>query len=119
MDYAPFCACVFFSSRRRHTSWALVTGVHTCALPICPSGPVYTVPQLVQDPQVLHLGVVHETHTDDGHLVRVITQPVHLSRTPASVAAAAPGWGNETDDVLRAEERRVGKACVSTFRSRG
>src|SRR3546814_11610212 len=25
---------VFFSSRRRHTSCALVTGVHTCALPI-------------------------------------------------------------------------------------
>src|SRR3546814_12981277 len=24
----------FFSSRRRHTSFALVTGVHTCALPI-------------------------------------------------------------------------------------
>src|SRR3546814_2174963 len=24
----------FFSSRRRHTSCALVTGVHTCALPI-------------------------------------------------------------------------------------
>src|SRR3546814_9669381 len=23
-----------FSSRRRHTSWALVTGVQTCALPI-------------------------------------------------------------------------------------
>src|SRR3546814_6411537 len=27
-----FC---FFSSRRRHTSCALVTGVQTCALPIC------------------------------------------------------------------------------------
>src|SRR3546814_2016731 len=26
----------FFSSRRRHTSGALVTGVQTCALPICP-----------------------------------------------------------------------------------
>src|SRR3546814_2433858 len=26
----------FFSSRRRHTSCALVTGVQTCALPICP-----------------------------------------------------------------------------------
>src|SRR3546814_4450481 len=25
---------VFFSSRRRHTRCALVTGVHTCALPI-------------------------------------------------------------------------------------
>src|SRR3546814_7520007 len=37
-----FCLCVelisclfFFSSRRRHTSCALVTGVQTCALPIC------------------------------------------------------------------------------------
>src|SRR3546814_4569181 len=26
---------VFFSSRRRHTRCALVTGVQTCALPIC------------------------------------------------------------------------------------
>src|SRR3546814_1334154 len=26
--------CLFFSSRRRHTSCALVTGVQTCALPI-------------------------------------------------------------------------------------
>src|SRR3546814_17106920 len=33
--------CFFFSSRRRHTRCALVTGVQTCALPICshmPSG---------------------------------------------------------------------------------
>src|SRR3546814_20858722 len=28
--------CVFFSSRIRHTSCALVTGVQTCALPISP-----------------------------------------------------------------------------------
>src|SRR3546814_3561441 len=29
--------CFFFSSRRRHTSCALVTGVQTCALPISAS----------------------------------------------------------------------------------
>src|SRR3546814_3008246 len=28
----------FFSSRRRHTRCALVTGVQTCALPICGPG---------------------------------------------------------------------------------
>src|SRR3546814_21045489 len=28
-------SCFFFSSRRRHTRCALVTGVQTCALPIC------------------------------------------------------------------------------------
>src|SRR3546814_3319849 len=35
-----FCISVgffFFSSRRRHTRCALVTGVQTCALPICKS----------------------------------------------------------------------------------
>src|SRR3546814_3465409 len=30
----------FFSSRRRHTRCALVTGVQTCALPICAYGDV-------------------------------------------------------------------------------
>src|SRR3546814_11893836 len=32
------CVCVFFffSSRRRHTRCALVTGVQTCALPVMP-----------------------------------------------------------------------------------
>src|SRR3546814_8125880 len=46
-----FCAimcCVnifFFSSRRRHTRCALVTGVQTCALPICPGA---APPQLCQ-----------------------------------------------------------------------
>src|SRR3546814_5618850 len=30
-----FFICFFFSSRRRHTRCALVTGVQTCDLPIC------------------------------------------------------------------------------------
>src|SRR3546814_1140420 len=32
--YHAVCAFFFFSSRRRHTRCALVTGVQTCALPI-------------------------------------------------------------------------------------
>src|SRR3546814_1124039 len=32
------CVVFFFSSRRRHTRCALVTGVQTCALPICEIG---------------------------------------------------------------------------------
>src|SRR3546814_2597020 len=35
MCYVEF---FFFSSRRRHTSCALVTGVQTCAPPICDAG---------------------------------------------------------------------------------
>src|SRR3546814_9262997 len=41
-DFVDLCCIIvhyvldfFFSSRRRHTRCALVTGVQTCALPIC------------------------------------------------------------------------------------
>src|SRR3546814_3268374 len=56
----------FFSSRRRHTRCALVTGVQTCALPISvvfasASGRVYPS-------QVLNVGV--ETVRSDGRDVR-------------------------------------------------
>jgi crotonobetainyl-CoA:carnitine CoA-transferase CaiB-like acyl-CoA transferase len=65
-----------------------------------PCGPVYTVPQLVEDQQIRHLGVVKQTQTTDGAPIRVITQPVQLSRTPPGVVSAAPEWGEQTDEVL-------------------
>src|SRR3546814_20926102 len=40
------CFCCFFSSRRRHTRCALVTGVQTCALPILPR---YDVAETLQE----------------------------------------------------------------------
>src|SRR3546814_4565505 len=40
--------CFFFSSRRRHTRCALVTGVQTCALPICRTPEQSPVPELAR-----------------------------------------------------------------------
>src|SRR3546814_1121672 len=34
MSFVDVCGLFFFSSRRRHTRCALVTGVQTCALPL-------------------------------------------------------------------------------------
>src|SRR3546814_6268192 len=80
----------FFSSRRRHTRCALVTGVQTCALPISDLG--MTSASDLSSQQVL----VFVTHgfLGDGFC---ITEPSLLTRS---------------------EERRVGKECVSTCRSR-
>src|SRR3546814_12092239 len=89
-----FAVCFFFSSRRRHTRCALVTGVQTCALPIC-------LAQRLHQALVVHrvalggLGVrQHEGQRDDQQR-------------------------RQRQDVeRRSEERRVGKECVSTCRSR-
>src|SRR3546814_5794514 len=40
--YVDVVCCFFFSSRRRHTRCALVTGVQTCALPICHEAGAFT-----------------------------------------------------------------------------
>src|SRR3546814_2116711 len=72
-----------FSSRRRHTRCALVTGVQTCALPISSYGPYARA------------------------MVRVCKEESFHQRQ-----------GFEIMMTLRSEERRVGKECVSTCRSR-
>src|SRR3546814_5196045 len=96
-----YVSCVFvffFSSRRRHTRCALVTGVQTCALPI--SGPVD--------------GTQVDGGTGDGG-----TGASAPAAEPAKPGVGRdrrrPGPGSRT---LRSEERRVGKECVSTCRSR-
>src|SRR3546814_7559294 len=71
----------FFSSRRRHTRCALVTGVQTCALPIYAH-----VSEIYRDVKIA------EIYEGTNEIQKWI--------------------------VARSEERRVGKECVSTCRSR-
>src|SRR3546814_4027457 len=99
-----WCCCLFFfSSRRRHTICALVTGVQTCALPIflCEVGHAPEVVGLVDVLAVeqvrLCLGDLRFQVKDDFCLC--------LGIDDASL-------------FQRSEERRVGKECVSTCRSR-
>jgi crotonobetainyl-CoA:carnitine CoA-transferase CaiB-like acyl-CoA transferase len=66
-----------------------------------PCGPVYTMAQVFDDPQVRHLGVARTVAASDGRPVHVVTQPVTLSRTPAAVTHAAPEWGEHSSAVLR------------------
>src|SRR3546814_6421037 len=97
--------CFFFSSRRRHTSVSLVTGVQTFALPICDLLALGETLENAPDHR-FHRGedvvLLDETHLDV-ELVEFARQPVG-----ARVLVAEAGR-----DLERAEERRVGKECVS------
>src|SRR3546814_3129167 len=57
----------FFSSRRRHTRCALVTGVQTCALPILRAGRAMARRHPARDQPVA--GAIHKSQSDDGHPV--------------------------------------------------
>ncbi|MDB5591913.1 CoA transferase [Enterovirga sp.] len=65
-----------------------------------PAGPVYRVDEVFADPQVEHLGIaVPVRHPELGD-IRLVGQPIDLSRTPASIAAPTPDPGAHTDEVL-------------------
>ncbi len=65
-----------------------------------PAGPVYKIDEVFEDAQVKHLGMAAEgAHRTRGK-VRVVAEPVELSRTPAGIVSMAPDIGEHTDEIL-------------------
>src|SRR3546814_4772015 len=93
--------CFFFSSRRRHTRCALVNGVQTCALPISAGRLANELAKAACNDKSCGLPQRVQSITRQGVTVAVL---------------------DSFDDIdtghTRSEERRVGKECVSTCRSR-
>src|SRR3546814_20721733 len=110
----------FFSSRRRHTRCALVTGVQTCALPI--SAPRQRRARgSGQNGRVRGSSRAPLIAQHDGFGPRRFSDHVRSS----SLAAATLREEGSTIQPLecqrrvsRSDERRVGNECVSTCRSR-
>src|SRR3546814_355388 len=93
--------CFFFSSRRRHTRCALVTGVQTCALPICESVNVRHPERTDILDALLPAWLDARRQLREGHLplwnplraggVAGLVDPVHAELTPAFlIFAIAP-----------------------------
>src|SRR3546814_4326779 len=103
ISYLSLLCFFFFSSRRRHTRCALVTGVQTCALPIssphhytCSSGPEHT--------------------TRFSLLIGTLKTRILSGKPSAFLTKMECLLMNKC--CGRSEERRVGKECVSTCRYR-
>src|SRR3546814_8505068 len=99
----------FFSSRRRHTRCALVTGVQTCALPIFFRS---AFSSWIPGFSVLSGGVWLKKEKNRSYSEN--------RSNPGCPAHPGLHCGNEnlSPAFQRSEERRVGKECVSTCRSR-
>src|SRR3546814_19189374 len=119
--------CFFFSSRRRHTRCALVTGVQTCALPISIQAGKAAV-----DSAQINLGYATVRAPIDGRagkqqvtegalvgqgtatLLTTVDQidPLYVNFS-MSVSELTRARGLQSNGK-RSEERSVGKECVST-----
>src|SRR3546814_8633805 len=96
-----------FSSRRRHTRCALVTGVQTCALPISD----YKKMILIWNE------IVHQS----SKAIKLTQRRLKLlkRRFELEFQSCLEKWKDYCKLIAsRSEERRVGKECVSTCRSR-
>src|SRR3546814_20826672 len=96
------CICIFFfSSKRRHTRCALVTGVQTCALPISGDHQRWRIllQRLRLDPRAERH--VRERIGDHARHAELLLD--HLGDSGDRSTAASQH---------RSEERRVGKECV-------
>src|SRR3546814_4880686 len=107
--------CFFFSSRRRHTRCALGTGVQTCALPISALGPrlswveavMSVTPRMEKYEDDLRDQWQSHAHREEWRrFLRLLIETHTRDTTPVTVLSG------------RSAERRVGKACVGTCRSR-
>jgi crotonobetainyl-CoA:carnitine CoA-transferase CaiB-like acyl-CoA transferase len=65
-----------------------------------PCGPIYTMDQVFADPQVQHLGCAAPLAHPKLGAIKLVNQPVSLSRTPASLKRATPELGEHTAEIL-------------------
>lgn len=65
-----------------------------------PCGPIHSIDRMFDDPQVQHLDIAKVVPSEHYELMRLVGQPVSLSRTPSALRTAAPAHGQHTKTLL-------------------
>ena len=76
-----------------------------------PSGPIYSIDQMFGDPQVEHIKMAQPVKKK-GKEMKLVGQPVSLSRTPSKLVSWPPGLGEHTDQVLKEFGFRAGEIAA-------
>ena len=85
-----------YTARRTSAEW--VERLNKAGVPC---GPIYAIDQMFADPQVEHVGIAQSVTKKDKSKMRLVGQPVTLSRTPSRLVARPPELGEHTDAVLK------------------
>ncbi|MBK6648276.1 MAG: CoA transferase [Betaproteobacteria bacterium] len=63
-------------------------------------GHINNLQEVFEEPQIQHLGMVHDVVSQHQGAQRLVGQPVQLERTPSTIARAAPRRGEHTEEIL-------------------
>ena len=66
-----------------------------------PCGPIYTIDEMFDDPQVEHLGIAQPLTTEPFGDTQAMGQPFNLTRTPSSLVGSPPTRGQHTEEILQ------------------
>ncbi|MGR3342586.1 MAG: CaiB/BaiF CoA transferase family protein [Paracoccaceae bacterium] len=97
---------------RTSAEWIAILDEHDV-----PAGPIYRMNEVFDDPQVQHLAMAQTVRHPVRGDIRLVAQPFDLSRTPASLATAAPDAGEHTDEVL--SEFGINEERIAALRACG
>jgi crotonobetainyl-CoA:carnitine CoA-transferase CaiB-like acyl-CoA transferase len=82
-----------------------------------PCGPINTVPQVFEDPQVVHRRMLRRLPHPAAGTVPQVVSPMNFAEAPLSFQRAPPLLGQHTAEVL--EEIGLGPAEVEALAARG
>lgn len=83
---------------RRFTSAALIDLLNDAGVP---SGPIYKMNEVFEDPQVKHLGLAAPVPARGAGELRLVGPAMRLSRTPAQMKRAMGAAGEHNEEILR------------------
>ena len=66
-----------------------------------PCGPINNIKEVFADPQVVHNKIAQSVKHDKLGNIKLVGQPVKLSRTPSKLNSAAPEKGQHTEEILK------------------
>ena len=80
-----------------YTSADLVAKLNAAGVPC---GPIYSMDEVFADPQVQHLQCAASVEHPKLGNIKLVSQPVTLSRTPATITSATPELGQDSAAIL-------------------
>ena len=83
-----------------------------------PCGPINTIPEVVNDPQVRARGMIREVTQERAGTISIANTPVNMSRSETGIKGPPPEFGQDTSDVL---QQLLGLTAneIAEFESRG